>query len=203
MMEAGSTADQRINVDGVNTLRCPAFGRPYRSKRHQNHCLGHRQLPPWRFRPHPFRSPVRRARRGPYYRSAHRRRACSSFERAREAVQLHRFYTVGLSSARIPRIKAWKADLKVSHAAIKTFIPFWMSQKQTLDRFVLFPTPLTPTNVMLYGILCWVEDSGEESFVRMESKRSVEVLGVRIRVIDAARAERKAAFVAALNDQYH
>ena len=39
--------------------------------------------------------------------------------------------------------------LKVSHAAIKTRRPFWISQKQTFDRFVLFPTPLTPTNVML------------------------------------------------------
>ena len=77
-----------------------------------------------------------------------------------------------------------------------------MSQKQTLDRFVLFPTPLTPTNVMLYGILCWVEGNGEESFVRIESKRSVEVLGVRIRVIEAARAERKAAFVAVLDYQF-
>ena len=37
----------------------------------------------------------------------------------------------------------------------------------------------------------------------MESKRSVEVLGVRIRVIDAARAERKAAFVAVLCHQFH
>lgn len=78
-----------------------------------------------------------------------------------------------------------------------------MSQKQTLDKFVLFPTPLTPTNVILYGILCWVEGNGEESFVRMESKRSVEVLGVRMRVIDAARAERKAAFVAKLYHQFH
>ena len=66
---------------------------------------------------------------------------------------------------------------------------------------MLFPTPLTPTNVMLYGILCWVEGNGEESFVRIESKRSVEVLGVRIRVIDAARAERKAAFVAVVYHQ--
>lgn len=78
-----------------------------------------------------------------------------------------------------------------------------MSQKQTLDKFVLFPTPLTPTNVILYGILCWVEGNGEESFVRIESRRSVEVLGVRIRVMDAARAERKAAFVAVLHHQLH
>lgn len=48
-----------------------------------------------------------------------------------------------------------------------------------------------------------MEGSDEESFVRMESKRSVEVLGVRIRVIDAARAERKAAFVAVLCHQFH
>jgi hypothetical protein len=39
--------------------------------------------------------------------------------------------------------------LNVSHAAINTFRSFWMSQKQTLDRLVLFPTPFTPTNVML------------------------------------------------------
>jgi hypothetical protein len=44
--------------------------------------------------------------------------------------------------------------LKVSQAAIKTRRPFWISQKQTFDRFVLFPTPLTPTNVILYGIRC-------------------------------------------------
>jgi hypothetical protein len=73
-----------------------------------------------------------------------------------------------------------------------------MSQKQTLDRFVLFPTPFTPTKVMLYGILCCVEGIGEESFVRIESKRSVEVFGVSIRVMDAARAERKAAFMAVI-----
>ena len=27
--------------------------------------------------------------------------------------------------------------------------PFWINQKQTLDKFVLLPTPLTPTKVML------------------------------------------------------
>jgi len=42
---------------------------------------------------------------------------------------------------------------KVSHAAIKTRSPFCSSQKQTLDKLVLFPTPLTPTKVMLYGVL--------------------------------------------------
>ena len=40
---------------------------------------------------------------------------------------------------------------KVSHAAIRTLKPFWISQKQTLERLVLLPTPLTPTKVMLYG----------------------------------------------------
>ena len=42
----------------------------------------------------------------------------------------------------------------VSQAAIKTRKPFWMSQKQTLDRLVLLPTPLTPTKTMLYGMRC-------------------------------------------------
>jgi hypothetical protein len=53
----------------------------------------------------------------------------------------------------------------VSQAAIKTFKPFWINQKQTLDRFVLFPTPLTPTKVMLYGRRCWDEGSGDDSLV--------------------------------------
>lgn len=86
--------------------------------------------------------------------------------------------------------------LKVSQAAIKTRKPFWMSQKQTLDRLVLFPTPLTPTNTMLYGTRCWEEVRGEESFVRIDNSRSVEVLGVRILVSEVDNAARTALFVA-------
>lgn len=71
-----------------------------------------------------------------------------------------------------------------------------MSQKHTFERLVLFPTPLTPTNVMLYGIRCWEDGSGEDSFVRMDNKRSVEVLGVRIWVILLDNAVRTAALVA-------
>ena len=71
-----------------------------------------------------------------------------------------------------------------------------MSQKQTLDRFVLFPTPFTPTNVMLYGCRCCDDGRGDDNLVRMESRRSVEVFGVRIRVRLTDRAWRTAAFVA-------
>lgn len=87
-------------------------------------------------------------------------------------------------------------DRKVSHAAIKTLSPFWISQKQTLDRLVDFPTPFTPTKVMLYGSLCWEEGRGDDSLVRMERRRSVEVLGVSIRVKLLESARRTAAFVA-------
>ena len=41
------------------------------------------------------------------------------------------------------------ADRNVSQAAMRTRNPFWISQKQTFERFVLLPTPLTPTKVML------------------------------------------------------
>jgi hypothetical protein len=71
-----------------------------------------------------------------------------------------------------------------------------MSQKHTFDKLVLFPTPLTPTNVMLYGVRCCVEGRGDESFVLIESKRSVDVFGVRIRVSEVDSAKRTAAFVA-------
>jgi hypothetical protein len=74
-----------------------------------------------------------------------------------------------------------------------------MSQKQTLDRLVLFPTPLTPTKVILYGIRCCVDVSGDDSFSRMESNRSVDVLGVNMFVIELDRACRTAAFVAKAN----
>ena len=36
----------------------------------------------------------------------------------------------------------------VSHAAMRTRKPFWINQKQTFDRFVLLPTPFTPTKVI-------------------------------------------------------
>lgn len=79
---------------------------------------------------------------------------------------------------------------------MSTLRPFWMSQKQTFDRLVLFPTPLTPTNVMLYGRRCCVDGRGEESLVRMDSRRSVDVFGVRMRVSEFESAWRTAAFVA-------
>ena len=85
---------------------------------------------------------------------------------------------------------------KVSHAAIRTRRPFWMSQKHTLERLVLFPTPLTPTKVMLYGMRCCDEGNGDDSLVRIERSRSVEVLGVRIRVRLLESARRTAALVA-------
>lgn len=71
-----------------------------------------------------------------------------------------------------------------------------MSQKQTLERLVLLPTPFTPTNVMLYGMRCWFDGRGDESLVRIDRRRSVDVFGVRIRVRELDKAERKAAFVA-------
>ena len=71
-----------------------------------------------------------------------------------------------------------------------------MSQKQTLDRLVLFPTPLTPTKVILYGIRCCVDVSGDDNFSRMESNRSVDVFGVKMLVIELDRACRTAVFVA-------
>ena len=42
-----------------------------------------------------------------------------------------------------------QTDRKVSQAAIKTLSPFCINQKQTFDRLVLFPTPLTPTKAMV------------------------------------------------------
>jgi hypothetical protein len=74
--------------------------------------------------------------------------------------------------------------------------PFWISQKHTFDKFVLFPTPLTPTKAMLYGIRCCVEGRGDESLVLIDSNRSVEVFGVRMRVKEVDRARRTAVFVA-------
>lgn len=63
---------------------------------------------------------------------------------------------------------------------MRTLKPFWISQKQTLDKLVLLPTPLTPTKVILYGIRRWVDVSGDDNFSRMESNMSVDVLGVNI-----------------------
>lgn len=84
----------------------------------------------------------------------------------------------------------------MSQAAINTLSPFWMSQKQTFDKLVLLPTPLTPTNVILYGSRRWVEGSGEDSLVLIDNKRSVDVFGVKIRVNELDSAVRTAAFVA-------
>src|ERR1700722_13502696 len=71
-----------------------------------------------------------------------------------------------------------------------------MSQKQTFDRFVLFPTPFTPTKAIVYGSRCWVEGKGEVSFVLIDNSISVEVLGVRMRVREVESARRTAALVA-------
>ena len=87
-------------------------------------------------------------------------------------------------------------NLKVSHAAINTRKPFCTSQKQTFDRLVLLPTPFTPTKVMLYGSRCCEDGRREESLFRIERRRSVDVFGVRIRVIDAESAWRTADDVA-------
>lgn len=86
---------------------------------------------------------------------------------------------------------------------MRTRKPFCMSQKQTFDRFVLFPTPFTPTKVILYGCRCWDAGSGLDSFVRIESRRSVEVFGVRIRVMEFPRACRTAELVAAGQTNKH
>jgi hypothetical protein len=93
-------------------------------------------------------------------------------------------------------MRAEEAHRKVSHAAMRTLKPFWMSQKHTLDKLVLLPTPLTPTKVMLYGIRCCVEVSGDDNFARMENNKSVDVLGVNMCVIELDKACRTAAFVA-------
>jgi hypothetical protein len=71
-----------------------------------------------------------------------------------------------------------------------------MSQKQTFDRLVLFPTPFTPTNVILYGTRCCVDVSGDDNFSLMESNRSVDVFGVNMFVMELDSACRTAAFVA-------
>lgn len=85
---------------------------------------------------------------------------------------------------------------KVSQAAINTLRPFWMSQKQTFDRLVLLPTPFTPTKVMLYGNRCCEEGKGDDNFVLIDSRRSVDVLGVSMRVRELDSARRTAVLVA-------
>ena len=78
----------------------------------------------------------------------------------------------------------------VSHAAIRTRNPFWISQKQTLERFVDLPTPFTPTKVILYGMRLAedVDAVAEESLLRIERRRSVDDFGVKMRVRVVERA---------------
>lgn len=61
---------------------------------------------------------------------------------------------------------------------------------------MLFPTPLTPTNVMLYGVRCWFEVTGADSLLCIDRRRSVDVLGVRILVRDTDNAIRTAVLAA-------
>ena len=89
---------------------------------------------------------------------------------------------------------------KVSHAAMSTRKPFWINQKQTFERLVLLPTPFTPTKVMLYGSLCCEAATGVDNFVRMDRRRSVDVLGVSMRVIELASAWRTAEVVAVTSE---
>ena len=68
--------------------------------------------------------------------------------------------------------------------------PFWISQKQTLERFVLLPTPFTPTKTILQGNFRW------NPVVGMDNKRSVELLAVIMRVMEFASAWRTSEVVA-------
>ncbi len=52
---------------------------------------------------------------------------------------------------------------------------------------------------MLYGKRCWLEARGADNFVRIDSKRSVEVLGVNIRVSEVDRAWRTALLMAKIH----
>mmetsp|Transcript_13938 Transcript_13938/g.30238 ORF Transcript_13938/g.30238 Transcript_13938/m.30238 type:complete len:216 (-) Transcript_13938:1064-1711(-) len=64
-------------------------------------------------------------------------------------------------------------ERNVSHATMSTFLPWCMSQAQTLARLVDLPTPLTPTNTILYGL--------PAAFAAMTSRRtSMDCFGVRI-----------------------
>lgn len=74
---------------------------------------------------------------------------------------------------------------------MRTRRPFCKSQKQTLDRFVDLPTPLTPTNVRAYGsggASGDDSDEGAERFRWISSKMSVDVFGVSTRVSDVESA---------------
>lgn len=70
---------------------------------------------------------------------------------------------------------------------MRTRYPFCNNQKQTLDRFVDFPTPLTPTNVIVYGVISSVL-SVDWRLRCISNRMSVDVLGVRTRVRDAEMA---------------
>jgi hypothetical protein len=77
----------------------------------------------------------------------------------------------------------------VSHAAIKTRNLFCKSQKQTFDKFVDLPTPLTPIKVMMYGsrgdvVSVW----GRDALRLMSRRMSVELFDVRIWVMVDDRA---------------
>lgn len=82
-----------------------------------------------------------------------------------------------------------------------TLNPFWISQKQTFDRFVDLPTPLTPTKVMVYGARFALADElaagAFARFARIDRSRSVDVFGVRMRVSAADSAFCTSAFTAA------
>mmetsp|Transcript_889 Transcript_889/g.3727 ORF Transcript_889/g.3727 Transcript_889/m.3727 type:complete len:452 (-) Transcript_889:371-1726(-) len=78
----------------------------------------------------------------------------------------------------------------VSHAAIITVASCCNSQYATFDKFVLLPTPLTPTKVMTYG--------RPASFAARTSRNtSTDRFGVRMRV----NASSIAALIIALSDE--
>lgn len=77
----------------------------------------------------------------------------------------------------------------MSHAAIKTRNLFCRSQKQTLDKFVDLPTPLTPIKVMMYGSRGEVVSVWGRDALRLMSRRmSVELFDVKIWVMVDDRA---------------
>jgi hypothetical protein len=76
----------------------------------------------------------------------------------------------------------------VSQAAMRTRNPFWRSQKQTLLRLVLLPTPLTPTKVIVNGARLAVDGRGVDIFALMDCRMSVEVLGVNIWAMETDKA---------------
>mmetsp|Transcript_15035 Transcript_15035/g.63408 ORF Transcript_15035/g.63408 Transcript_15035/m.63408 type:complete len:451 (+) Transcript_15035:364-1716(+) len=80
--------------------------------------------------------------------------------------------------------------LNVSHAAIITVASCCNSQYATFDKFVLLPTPLTPTKVMTYG--------RPASFAARTSRNtSTDRFGVRMRV----NASSIAALIIELSDE--